>query len=404
MRLPVCIALLSSSFAAAQVTGTFSLEKSVYAHGEPVFLNLTMTNRGEQAVEVVTSDPYSFCSGYDIQIVHEGTPRLNCARGFGGSCMSGAITLAPHASRTERILLNYQNTSRGDLNPPVSLPGNYTIDASRALAFAPAGIGSAVFNNPETYQVHQVMSLRVDDSSEASAAVFAPFVQQLSSPDVYVRSDAARTLATLAPAALEPLLLSFAVSKDEALREEAPLALSNLGTPASLDAMARLLQSALPGSYESMTAGEYLGRTHDPKWLPLLLEIADQNNGLYFGDAAESGGDTALPQLLLQSRSQNASLRGSAIYALGSSRSRAAVPLLIEILRAAANRSGEDAANEATSANAALQQLTHRYIEREQSDNWVQTAVVRWQAWWTASGRDAKVYFPEECVEDVPLP
>jgi len=53
----------------AQVIGTFLVDKFVFAPGEPVFLNLTLLNQGNEPEEVITSDPYSFCSGYQIQIL-----------------------------------------------------------------------------------------------------------------------------------------------------------------------------------------------------------------------------------------------------------------------------------------------------------------------------------------------
>lgn len=123
LRLAIFVAWMVPSLCVAQVTGAFSIDKSTFAPGEPVFLNLTLSNQGAEPEDVLTSDPYSFCSGYQIKISRQGSPHIACSQGYGGSCLSGAVTLAPHGSHTEHILLNYQNTSRGDLNPPVKLPG-----------------------------------------------------------------------------------------------------------------------------------------------------------------------------------------------------------------------------------------------------------------------------------------
>ena len=114
-RLWIFVALLLPSVCRAQVTGTFSLDKATFARGEPVFLRLMLHNDGDEPEEIWTADPYSFCSGYEIHITREGSPNPACSLGYGGSCPSGAIMLPPHGSRTERILLNYQNDSRGDL-------------------------------------------------------------------------------------------------------------------------------------------------------------------------------------------------------------------------------------------------------------------------------------------------
>ena len=108
-------ALLASHFCSAQVTGTFSLEKPAFAQREPVFLSFTLHNDGQTKEEVVTADPYSFCSGYELHITRDGVPGPTDFQSFGGSCLSGAISLEPGASHTERILLNYRDDSSGVL-------------------------------------------------------------------------------------------------------------------------------------------------------------------------------------------------------------------------------------------------------------------------------------------------
>lgn len=159
-----------------QVTGTFSVDKSVFAPDEPVFLNLTLSNQGTEPEEVVTSDPYPFCSEYQIQISRQGSPHVACSQNWGGSCMGGAIILAPRGSHTERILLNYPNKSRGDLNPPVSLPGDYTVDALRSIGYVPFSPHSQLFESPSHSEVHQVLDIHVDGTLEVSPSVYAPFV------------------------------------------------------------------------------------------------------------------------------------------------------------------------------------------------------------------------------------
>src|ERR1700733_3672381 len=98
------VALLAPSLCPAQITGTFSLDKTTFAPGEPVFLSFTLHNSGIEPEEIHTADPYSFCSGYQIHVTRDATPQPACFRNFGGSCISGAISLAPSASHTERIL------------------------------------------------------------------------------------------------------------------------------------------------------------------------------------------------------------------------------------------------------------------------------------------------------------
>ncbi len=395
------VALLAPSLCLAQVTGTFSLDKTTFAPGEPVFLSFTLHNSGIEPAEIHTADPYSFCSGYKIHITRDGAPPPTCFKNFVGSCLSGAISLAPDASRTERILLNYQNNSRIDLSTVVSPPGYYTVEATRGIAFDPHS--GKVFTSPDHSETHETFHLRVDDSLELSPTVYAPYVQQLDSKDEQIRREAARTLATIAPSALEPLLLTFATSKDDYIKQFAPLALSNLSTKASLAALAQMLVGTKPGSYEFVTAAEDLGKTHDPAWLPLLLEVSDQHGSMYLPYAAESGGDAAIAPLLTRLRSPDPSTRSSAIYALGYTGSRAAIPILISLLPTQA-APDEASRNPAISADAALMQLTHLYPEQDAGAAPISTWHNRWQNWWLTSGQTATIYKPEDCGADTKLP
>lgn len=403
LRLSLLVAFVTTPLCTAQVTGTFSIDKPVFAPGEPVFLNLTLSNQGAEPEEVITSDPYSFCSGYQIQISRQGSPHVACSQGYGGSCVSGAITLGPHGSRTERILLNYPNNSRGDLNPPVKLPGYYTVDALRSIGYALRGPNSHLFDSPNRTEVHQTFDVHVDGTLEVSPSVYAPFVQQLASKDDQVRREAARVLATLAPPALEPMLLSFATSKDDTLKQFAPLALANLSTEASLSALANMLAHSEPGTNQSLSAAEYLGKTHDPKWLPALLEAADRDGSWYLSYAAQSGGESAIPALVARLNSTKPGVRSNVISALGSTGSRAAVPLLISLLKNSTSNGGSSA-DDAAAANAALQQLTHHYVQARLSEDWVDLARQRWQQWWLATGQGAKTYKLDECIPDTELP
>jgi HEAT repeat protein len=273
------------------------------------------------------------------------------------------------------------------------------VEATRGIAFDPHS--GKVFTSPDHSEAHEIFHLRVDDALELPPAVYAPYVQQLNSKDSDVRREAARILATIAPPSLEPLLLTFAISKDYALKQFAPLALSNLSTKASIAALAQMLVDNSPGSYESMTAAEDLGKTHDPAWLPLLLEASDQHNSMYLLYAAESGGDAAIAPLLTRLRVPVS--RNSAIYALGHTGSRAAVPILISLLSTQTNPD-EDSRNSTISASVALRQLTHLYPEQDAGAAPISTWHNRWQNWWLTNGQTAPIYKPEDCVADTKLP
>jgi hypothetical protein len=395
---------LWSHFCPAQVTGTFSLEKTAFAPGEPVVLSFTLHNTGKQVEEVADRGPYSFCSGYRLHITRNGAQEPACYQYFSGSCISGAISLEPGASRTERILLNYQDESRDNSAARVNAPGDYIIDASRQIAFAPPDSNSSVFTAHDHSRAHQILHLRVDDALELSPTIYAPYVQQLESKDTQIRREAARTLATLAPPALEPLLLTFANSKDDEIRQFAPLALANLSTKASLSALAEMLLHNEPGSYEYMETVQKLGETHDPVWFPILLEVADQHGDMYLSYAAESAGDAAIPVLLARLRTANLSARSTVIEALGHSGSRAAVPILIQLLNVHGSQNNDDGREDAISANSALAQLTHFYAEQGPDGSLIPTWHSRWQQWWLKSASTATIYESPACRSDTQLP
>jgi hypothetical protein len=111
----------------------------------------------------------------------------------------------------------------------------------------------------------------------------------------------------------------------------------------------------------------------------------------------------AIPALLARMNSAKPGVRGSAIYALGSTGSREAVPLLISLLNVSPFPNEKASMEETASANAALQQLTHHYLPRPLPEAWVDSARQRWQEWWLDSGQEAKIYRPGECAPDTPL-
>jgi len=153
-----------------------------------------------------------------------------------------------------------------------------------------------------------------------------------------------------------------------------------------------------------MTAAQNLGKTHDPAWFPLLLEVADQHGAMYLSYAAESGGEGAISTLLARLHSPEPNTRSAAIYALGQTGSRAAVPLLINLLMSQGDQKDADRQNAAITANGALMQLTHVYAEQGSDGTSIPSLYARWQEWWRTSGPTATIYRPGECVVDTKLP
>lgn len=373
---------------AAQVTTQLYLDKSVFARGEPIFLRFEIHNDGPRAVNILSADPYSFCSGYVISVSSDTPPpepHSSCERGIAGSCLSSDTLLKPGATKIESILLNFEHD--------VSNPGDYEVDASRTLPYADAAL-EYFKARKQTVEVKTRLYFRIDESSTIEQGSLQRLVDQLHSRDDDQRREAARALASLAPPTLEDTLLTFAYDRE--FRQFAPLAFHRLNTPRSMAAMAELLTKAGPGTYEHMTSADYLSQSEDPRWFPLLQQVAKSNAtiGNYVADAADLGGDQMIPTLLELMKSPDNFTRENAIAGLGYTHSPEAVPILIEMLRGAGPS--------AQMAASALSRLTHR----TSSENPAQSFggdYQKWSQWWHREHANAPIYRGSECGETKPL-
>ena len=146
-------------------------------------------------------------------------------------------------------------------------PGDYEVEAVRRLPYADARV--KYFEGPqENIEVRTKLYFLIDPNSSAGPASLQSFVNQLHAQSSEKRREAARTLASLAPPALENILITFADNQE--FRQFAPLAFHRLNTPRSMAAMAELLTKTQPGTYEHMTSADYLAQSGDIQWFPLL--------------------------------------------------------------------------------------------------------------------------------------
>ena len=202
-------------------------------------------------------------------------------------------------------------------------------------------------------------------------------------------------MASIAPQSLEDTLLAFADNPE--FQEFAPLALHNLNTPHSI----RELANSLPkfDYSERIASVGYLADTGDAQWFPLLQRLAQANPGLrdYVDSAAQLGGDKILPTLIEWMQSPDVKFtRINAVTAMGYTGSRAAVPILIDLLRS----SNPDISGR---AQFALRLLTHHAACGSLADH-PELEYSKWSRWWTSEGRSAPIYKPTECGDVTPLP
>jgi HEAT repeat protein len=279
--------------------------------------------------------------------------------------------LQPGRSRVDRFLLNFKHE--------INAPGDYWVDVKRG------GPGAA----------HSKLHFQVDSNLVFPSGRLQMWVDQLESSDREMRLEAARTLASLGPQSGESVLLNF--SNDPELRKYAPLAFHRLGTARSLEALADLMKASGPGTFERLEAARYLAKTNDQKWYPLLLDAAEKNAVMseYPAYAAELGGDKMLPELVRVAKNPQSRLQ--AVMAMGSTGSKEAIPILLELLKnpdtGVRNR-----------ADYSLSLLTHRKSPPDTKTSDTGVEYMEWKKWWASEGATAPIYRDGECGEMVPPP
>ncbi len=390
------IAALSSAAARAQFDGKFSLSKAIYPAGEPVFLSFKLTNTSGQKLMVHSASPLTFCSGYDFKLIGAMDRYApHCNGGQGGSCASGAVTLAPGQSHIDRILLN----QRYDLRKP----GHYKLHAAYDATYVSDGKSLASL---VTDGLHQTIKadleiVLVPAQNLELREEFAPYVEELASPDWERRQEAAKVIAYLAPTFLEPEIIKMLDSRD--LQGYGVEGLRNLGTPSAHQVLAEVVKNSPPSLIENSAIG-YLGEIGDKSDIATLLNAAhanaeeSSNRETALLAVGEAGGDDAVPVLLAELNDPDIDARQAAIRGLYSTGSRLAVPVLIALLRSPQWR-------ESSTAEYGLEVLTHRRgVEANTMDPLPQETYGKWSVWWAANGHNATMYTLNDCGEILPLP
>lgn len=378
---------------AAQLEGSFSLSKPTYLAGEPVFLSFTVRNVGKLPIQIRTADPLSFCSGYHFEIAEVRSRwALPCGgEGRGGSCASSAEILPPGKSRTDRILLNAAFELRR--------PGTYLLDATYRLKYGPAGENLSALELSPTYRDFQAQEQIVLEASQVDELqpLFARYVHELDSADYHVRLDAAKVIAYLAPKFLEQTILEMLDTT--AFQSYGLEGLRNLGTPSAHQALAEFVKN----SPKNDQAIRYLGEIGDAGDIPVLIEAAHANTPESSGrevaieSAGEVGGADAVPELLKELDDPSLDTQQAAVRALYVTGSRAAVPVLIGLLRSPEWRVS-------LTAEYGLQVLTHRIGAKTDSMNPPPPdTYAKWMQWWRTEGPAATIYKQDQCGEVAPL-
>jgi hypothetical protein len=367
-----------------QLLGHISMAKEVYLAGEPIYVHFEVTNVGTDAVEYVASDPYvKECTGFRIEVNGPSATRPFCGRAWVGSCITTDEILAPGATLKKNILVNYAHD--------VGKPGDYNIHAIETLAYARVTEELDSAAEKQNFHFEERLHLQVAKGErDILEQVYQPYVTNLRSPDDDIQREAERAIVSGAPPWLEDTIVGMV--RRYTSREFALLGLRNLNTERSRAELAKIVQNTAELTPVNEMAVRYLGQMGDKKYFPLLMEMVKgldaKESREYVLAAAELGGDDAVPYLRGLLGSADANVRTTAVLGLGATGSRAAVPVLLEVLKEANEESASVTAG-------ALTELTHWKADDPPGD-----AYGKWAGWWEKNGDGAKIYGAGECEEE----
>jgi hypothetical protein len=381
--------LNAASLPAQHVEARFTTDKADYLAGEPVFVALTVSNENNEPVwlDFKSSDMPLLCRDFAIEVPGVESAQEQWGCGFGGSCGRGLREVLPGKSLGLRQLVHSQFRLQ---------PGTFAIRASTAIVV----YGQNLFDSPQIAQfdVTDNLTVKVRRGNENQLkAAFQPFVEELDSPDLIKRSEAAVAITALAPPFLEDVLIELTKSS------YAYAAISALRRADTLKTREALAQIAT-GTGDSMLrieAARNLGRTHDATYLPTLFKLMETDDKEIQNAAAEAAGNlgelAAVPQLAALVSSSDVETRRAGTNGLGYAHASKAVAILIGLLL-------DSDANVRQAAINGLYLLTHRAAF--ENNQWAdvtgpQSAAAvhrRWVSWWNSHGKDSKIHGMADCA------
>jgi hypothetical protein len=379
----------ASPLPAQHVEARFTTDKANYLTGEPVLVALTVSNGGGKSIFIDLKSPdlaKLLCDDFAVEVPGAESAQEQWGCGFAGSCGRGFREVLPGKSLSLRQLLNSQFRLQ---------PGVYAIHAHTAIVVHDQNL----FDSPQIaeFDVTDTLTVKVQRSNKNELkAAFQPFVEELDSPDLMKRSEAAGAITMLAPAFLEDVLIELTKSS---YAYAAIGALRKADTAKTREALAQIAT----GTGDSMLrieAARNLGRTHDATYLPTLLKLMKTDDkeiqNAAAGAAGNLGGPAAVPQLAVLVSSSDAETRRAGTNGLADAHASQAVPILIGLLL-------DSDANVRQAAVSGLYLLTHRAAF--ENNQWAdvtspQSAAAvhqRWVSWWNSHGKNSKIHGLADC-------
>jgi hypothetical protein len=228
-------------------------------------------------------------------------------------------------------------------------------------------------------------------------------------PDYY---DAIDVITAMAPPFLEDVILE--ISKSSRLvvpMRDVIAALGKLNTKRTRERLAELAEKTNAGDKSLLAefsakmgvnalAVAALAQTRDPSALAVLMKIGDWNDHPARADAIRNIGllgEIAVPYLKAALKRDVLS-KDSAIHGLGATASRAAVPILIDLLE-------KSDGIWLMFVRESLAQLTHFVDGGKTIDSEPKPDEYRhWREWWTLHGATAEIFDTNHCSDLAPLP
>ena len=390
LLLLVVVSLTAATLPARDVEARFTTDKADYLAGEPVFVALTLSNKGNDPVwiDFKSTDLARFgCDDFAVEVPGAESAQEQWGCGSGGSCGRGLREVMPGKSISLRQLLNWQFRLE---------TGVYAIRARAAIV----AHAQNLFDSPQISQldVTDTLTVNVHRANENELkAVFKPIVAQLDSPDPLRQREAAGAIIETAPPFLEDVLIELAKTN---YGFAVMTALRKADTQKTRDALAQIATGSDNRMFR-LEAIRNLGRTGDATYLPALLQLMKSSDVQIQGAAAEAvanlGGATAVPAISVLLSSTDLQTRQAGANGLEYTHAREAVPILIGLLI-------DSDASIRQSTVSALSLLTHRVafdgnqwadvITPQSASNVHQ----RWLRWWKSQGTDIEIHGMDDCA------
>lgn len=377
-----------------------AMNKELYVAGEPVFVNVTVSNIGGSPLTIVVPSVDSCSSA--VAVVVEGLPRADLPPCPDPILYTLCAYNGPGAKQIEILPAKFYEMRRFlgfiyDLQSPRTYRARVSLHLQYANS-APVGDVSAA----ETLSQQADLSFQViRGNAEALRAAFAPTLADLECGDFERQWRAQLVLLNLAPHFAESRILALADRLDVGV--EAMPALRKLGTSASIRKLEDIAFESPDGDLAReqirYAALDQIRYVNDRSLLPELYAVMAQQRwqsirGAAASAAARIAHGEAVPEISRMMRVDSEGVFAGAA-ALGEAKSPEAVEALISAIPAAVDD------NQLHAIIEALGTLTHRRSSSDLADR--MNIQREWNSWWEVHHADARIYGPDTCGAIMPL-